>query len=87
MFMKKFVMKIDKLWVFFNEGDWKEEEIEKLLDSAQSVDEVCSILFTVWLLVKVVLPFINQRRQLAISVHKIKDSFAFPFSRSYRVVL
>ena len=41
MFIKQYVLKIDKLWVYFDKGDWKNGEIEKLLEITQSVDEVC----------------------------------------------
>ena len=40
-FILKFVRKINKVLVFFGKGDWKDEEIEKLLETIQSVDEVC----------------------------------------------
>ena len=41
MFIKQYVLKIDKLTVFFDEGNWKEGEIAKLLEITHSVDEVC----------------------------------------------
>ena len=40
-FILKFIRKINKVVVYFDKGDWKDEEIEKLLETIQSVDEVC----------------------------------------------